>query len=111
MIVCMDCSTETLNVNLCSELACLSSTVELDVAAGVIHRPTHAMFKVYRIYFHRQVASVENHAQIILDMVRESVLELEKDGNPMECVRCKTLLSLPCWCCNTCPGELEPDHD
>lgn len=107
----MDCPTES-HVNLCPELACLNSTVELDVAAGVIHRPTHAMFKVYRIYFDRQVAWVENYTKWALDTARETVLQLQRDGNPMECVHCKIPLSLPCWCCSACPGgELKPDHD
>jgi hypothetical protein len=105
-----DCRNEETTVDLCSEPECINSTIAFEEADRKTHLPTHGMFKVHRLIFDRDMARVENLAKDALNSARGTVAQLKREEKPMlECVRCKTAVSLPCWCCVECTGERESD--
>ena len=104
----MDCHSERKTLDLCSEPHCVNSTIPFEPADGKKHLPNHGMFKVHRMIFDRDMKRIEDDAKYELASVRGTLSKLEKEGEPMpECMRCKTTVLLPCWCCVDCIGEWE----
>lgn len=102
----MACTKPT--VNLCSKSECVHSTVTFEAANKKPHLPNHAMFKVYRFIFYRDIGRIERTARDTLNYARETISKLTEEGDPMPlCLFCKTPVSLPCWCCVECTGEWE----
>jgi hypothetical protein len=101
----MECDGDA-TMDFCSEPECVNSRVTYE--NNKPHLPTHGVFKVHRIIFHRDVARIENRAEEALNYARGVISQL-KEGNPMpECVNCKTPVSLPCWSCVECTGKCWP---
>ena len=104
----MDYYHESATVDLCSEPECLNSTITFDTANTKPHTPNHAMFKVNRIIFDRDIRAIKSVVGYALTLAQESTSKLEKGKEPMlGCVQCKTTISLPCWVCVDCTGERE----
>jgi len=104
----MDCHSQLITVDLCSEPECINSTVKFKSAERKPHFPNHGMFKVHRIIFDRDVGRIEKTAKEALDSIGKTISELREAENPMpECAHCRTVISLPCWCCVECTGERE----
>ena len=102
----MDCDGGKTTLDLCSELECVNSTVTSKAANTKAHTPNHGMFKVHRIIFDRDIGRIEKTAKDALNAARRTLSELKEGKEPMPgCVRCKTIISLPCWCCVDCTGE------
>lgn len=102
--VCMDCT--RLTVNLCSTSECVNSTFTLDAVDGKPHLPNHGMFKVYWFIFDRDIGRIGRTARNTLNSARGIISQLRGGKNPLPmCLRCKSPVSLPCWCCANCTGE------
>lgn len=107
----MDCHNGTTTVDLCSEPECINSAITFEATDRKPHLPTHGMFKVCRIIFDRDIGRIESVAKDALNAARGTILRLQKEKKQMpECVRCKTTVSFPCWCCVECAGEREPGN-
>ena len=106
----MDCTQPS--VNLCSRSECVHSTITFEGADRKPHLPAHGMFKVHRFVFDRDMGRIERTARDTLKFARETVFQLKEERSPMPmCLRCKALVSLPCWCCVECTGEWEPGNE
>ena len=108
----MDCTKPA--VNLCSRSECVHSTVIFETANRMPHLPTHGIFKVYRFIFDRDIGRIERTAGDTLKLARETISQLKEEKSPMPmCLRCNTLVSLPCWCCveRECTGEWGLCHE
>ena len=104
----MDCHSEATTVDLCSEPECIDSMVTFKAAGRKTHLPNHGMFKVHRIIFDRDMGRIEKTAKDALTSIRGTLSELKEGEKQIpECIRCKTTISLPCWCCVDCTGERE----
>ena len=104
----MDCRHESATVDFCSEPECFNSMITFDTANMKPHTQNHAMFKVNRIIFDRDIRVIESVAGYALTLARETTSKLKKGKEPMPgCVQCKTTISLSCWVCADCTGEPE----
>ena len=108
-VLCMDCHFHY-TLDLCSEPECLDSVVTLSDRPGLAavppHTPNHDMLKVHHILFGRDVASTERSAKEALNAARNTISDLEAKKKPMPgCLRCRKVVSLPCWLCVDCTGE------
>ena len=104
----MDCDFSS-TLDLCSEPECIGSAVTTRDFTGsdVLHTPKHDMLKVHRILFDRDVSQAQLDAWFRLGDARNTISDLEANKKPMpECIRCRDAVSLPCWCCVDCKGEL-----
>ena len=104
----MDCpGMKTLD--LCSEPECLNSVIIPECLPGLEvpwHTPNHDMLKVHRILFDRDTSRVEQKARDVLGVVRNMISDLKVKKKPLPgCVRCRNVVSFPCWYCMDCTGE------
>lgn len=100
----MDCSDRE-TVDLCSETACINSTITFKEASRKPHSPNHGMFKVSRIIFDRDTARIEKAAKRTLNFAHDAISRLQEERCAPRCVNCRTAVSSPCWCCVECAGE------
>ena len=108
-VVCVDCFHKT-SLDFCSEPECIGATIVFEAADRKPHFPNHKMFKIHRIVFERDLAMIERITNCALDFACNTILQLKGEGQEMPgCVGCGAAVSLPCWCCAECTGELEPD--
>jgi len=110
-ILCIDCHFNN-TLDLCSKPECLDSVITPKRRPGLEapHTPNHDMLKVRQIIFDRDVARTKKKAGDALEAARNTLSDLETKELPTPgCVRCRNVISLPCWYCADCTGEIPQD--
>ena len=107
----MDCHFNN-TLDLCSKPECLDSVITPKRLPGLEapHTPNHDMLKVHRILFDKDMARTKKSARDALEVARGTISDLEAEEKPMPgCVCCRNVVSLPCWYCAECTGEIPHD--
>ena len=106
----MDCDFGD-TLDLCSEPGCICSVVTFEERPGLEaqppHTPNHDILKVHRTIFIRDVVNIVAFAKYSLEVARVTISDLEAEKEPMPgCFCCRKVVSLPCWYCSECTGEI-----